>query len=128
MMIYMVKWGTLHINNSDMPSLHDILTMTDLTEQAAWFEAMDDEIQALLRKHTFVKVDREIAVQLNAEIVGTTWVFRRKRKPDGTVTKLKARLVVRGDQQKQVGTTIDETYAPVVEWSTIRLLLTLAVT
>jgi Reverse transcriptase (RNA-dependent DNA polymerase) len=63
-----------------------------------------------------------------AEIVGTTWVFKRKRRPDGTIIKLKAGLVVRGDQQKHVGRTINETYAPVVEWSTIRLLLTLAVT
>jgi Reverse transcriptase (RNA-dependent DNA polymerase) len=37
-------------------------------------------------------------------------------------------LVVRRDQQKLVGRTIDETYAPVVKWSIIHLLLTLAVT
>jgi hypothetical protein len=44
-----------------------------------------------------------------AEIVGTTWVFKRKRRSDGTIMKNKARLVVRGAQQKVVGRTINET-------------------
>jgi Reverse transcriptase (RNA-dependent DNA polymerase) len=102
--------------------------MEDTTEQQLWFDAMDKEIGALLSKYTFQRVLRMIAIEKNAEIVGTTWVFKRKRRPDGTIVKNKARLVVRGDQQKVVGRTIDEIYAPVVEWSTIRLLLTLAVT
>lgn len=116
------------MNNSDFPTLREILNMQDKDEQELWYQAMDDELNALFDKNTFIKVDRSVATSKNAEIVGTTWVFRRKRKPDGTVTKLKARLVVRGDQQKTVGRTVDETYAPVVEWSTVRLLLTLAVT
>jgi Reverse transcriptase (RNA-dependent DNA polymerase) len=117
-----------HINTSDTPTLNDILNMTDPVEQEKWFEAMDVEIDALLGKQTFMKVDCDVALYKFAKIFGTTWVFRRKRQPDGTITKLKARLVVRGDQQRQVGTTVNETYAPVVEWSTIRLLLTLAIT
>jgi hypothetical protein len=90
-----------HINTSDTPTLHDILNMTDTVEQEQWFEAMDSEILALLGKQTFVKVDRDVALYKFAEIVGTTWVFRRKRWPDGTIVKLKARLVVRGDQQNK---------------------------
>lgn len=116
------------LKTADSPSLRDILRMTDLDEQNKWFEAMDSEIQALLKKGTFKPVLRSVATSQNKEIVGTTWVFKRKRKPDGTIIKYKARLVVRGDQQTQVGNTVDETYAPVVSWSTIRLMLTLSVT
>jgi Reverse transcriptase (RNA-dependent DNA polymerase) len=89
---------------------------------------MDEEVNALLSKQTLRRVKRELATMTKAEIVGTTWVFKRKRRPDGAIIKLKARLVVRGDQQRHVGCTVNETYAPVMEWSTIRLLLTLAVT
>jgi Reverse transcriptase (RNA-dependent DNA polymerase) len=117
-----------HINSLDSPTHTDILTMEDKVEQSQWFAAMDDEVNAMLSKNTFCRVKRELATLTKAEIVGTTWVFKSKRRLDGTTIILKARLVVRGSQQKHVGRTINETYAPVVEWSTIRLLLTLAVT
>jgi Reverse transcriptase (RNA-dependent DNA polymerase) len=102
--------------------------MEDKEEKELWFQEMDEEIGAHLSKHTFQQVLQMIVTKKNAETVGTTWVFKRKRRPDGTIVKYKERLLVQGDQQKMVGGTIDEMYAPVVEWSTIRLLLTLAVT
>jgi hypothetical protein len=43
--------------------------------------------------------------------------------PDGTVLKLKARFCVRGDLQEE-GVDYFETYAPIVAWSTARMLLT----
>lgn len=61
-----------------------------------------------------------------ANILDSTWVFKRKRAPDGTVKKLKARFCVRGDQQIE-GVDFFDTFAPVVAWSTVRLLLILSV-
>jgi hypothetical protein len=113
---------------SDSPNLRDILRLSDEEEKQGWFEAMDTELNALLDKQTFRKVPRSVPLSQNKEIVGTTWVFKRKRKPDGTVIKRKARLVVRGDQQQQVGQDRSSTYSPVVNWSTVRLLFTLATT
>jgi hypothetical protein len=51
-------------------------------------------------------------------------VFLRKRTPDGTISKYKARFCVRGDLQE----TVQETFAPVVAWSTVRLFLILSLT
>ena len=48
-----------------------------------------------------------------------TWVFHHKRAPKGIITKFKERYCVRGDLQEDT----PETYAPVVSWSTIRLVL-----
>lgn len=51
------------------------------------------------------------------------WLFKRKRPVDGTVTKYKERLVVHGDLKdltEEIGG--DNTYAPVVDWGTIRLV------
>ena len=53
-----------------------------------------------------------------------TWAFKLKRFPDGTPHKFKARYCVRGDLQRE-GIDFFETYAPVVQWSTVRMLLTL---
>ena len=49
-----------------------------------------------------------------------------KRYPDGVVKKFKARFCARGDQQLE-GVDFFETYAPVVQWTTVRLMLILEV-
>ena len=50
------------------------------------------------------------------------WSFKRKRYPDGTLNKHKARLCAYGIQQ-QWGIKYWETYAPVVKWVSFRFLL-----
>ena len=57
-----------------------------------------------------------------------TWAFRVKRYPNGLIKKLKARFCVRGDRQKEdVDYEKDKTYAPVVSWTTVQLLLILSI-
>jgi hypothetical protein len=53
------------------------------------------------------------------------WTCRRKRRPDGSLKKYKARLCVNSSRQIRV---IDNTeyFAPVVQCSTIRMVNTLA--
>ena len=53
------------------------------------------------------------------------WSFKRKRKPDGTITKYKARLCCHEGQQEW-GVNYWDTYSPVVSWSSVRILMTLA--
>ena len=50
------------------------------------------------------------------------WSFKRKRYPDGTLNKHKARLCAHGGQQ-QWGINYWETYSPVVNWVSVRFLL-----
>jgi len=59
-------------------------------------------------------------------VLPLTWVFKLKRYPDGWPRKFKARLCVRGDKQVE-GIDYFEKYAPVVSWTTVRMLLTLTV-
>jgi hypothetical protein len=42
-----------HLLTSDSPTLAEILSMEDQTEKEMWFQAMDEEITALLNKNTF---------------------------------------------------------------------------
>ncbi len=52
------------------------------------------------------------------------WIFKRKRLPDGTITRHKARLCAHGGMQIE-GVHFWDTYSPVVQMTTVRLLLIL---
>jgi hypothetical protein len=59
-----------------------------------------------------------------AKLLNAIWSYPQKRSPVGTILKHKARLCVDGSQQLQ-GRDFWETYAPVISWSSIRLMLLL---
>ncbi|KAG8492388.1 hypothetical protein CXB51_009733 [Gossypium anomalum] len=61
----------------------------------------------------------------NRKIIGVKWVYKAKQNADGSLNKLKARLVVKGFSQKY-GLDYFETYAPVARLDTIRLIVGLA--
>jgi hypothetical protein len=58
-------------------------------------------------------------------ILPWTWAFKVKWYPDGSIKKFKARFCARGDKQLK-GIDFFETWAPVVQWSTIRLVMIIA--
>ena len=48
-----------------------------------------------------------------------------RKKPDWTIRKFKARYCVRGDIQKRLSPKPLNSYSPVVQWATVRLMLIL---
>ena len=81
-----------------------------------WKEKMNLEITSLIKQGTWEIVKKSDA---STKILPGTWTLRRKRNPDGTLKGHKARWCVRGDLQPPE----EDTYAPVVMWSTIRLVM-----
>ena len=59
-------------------------------------------------------------------VINSIWAFKLKHYPDGTAKKFKTRFCTRGDQQLE-GIDFFESYAPVIQWTTIHLLLILEV-
>ncbi len=58
-------------------------------------------------------------------VLPSTWAFKIKWFPDGSVRKFKTRFCAYGDRQKE-GINFFETWAPVVQWSTIQIVMVLA--
>lgn len=86
-----------------------------------WRLAMQEEINALKCNNTWDLV----TLPKNAKIVDNKWVFRIKTSSDGKPLRYKARLVARGFTQEK-GVDYQETFAPVVRYDSIRILLALA--
>ena len=107
-------------NDADMPTFQQAMNGSDATE---YMNAMKLEIQTLKSQNTWVTVDRPT----NKSVLKGTWAFKLKGLPDGTAYRHKARFCARGDMQIE-GVDFFETYAPVVQWSTIRLLLSTVLT
>lgn len=95
--------------------------MTDAAHVDDWRAAALKEIRELEAKDCWEVVSKSSA---KTKIIPVTWVFRRKRSPDGQFRKFKARFCVRGDLMSDDL----ETFAPVVSWSTVRTFLVLAMT
>ena len=104
----------------DNPTYNGILR-SDLDERKLWDEAMVKELKSLGELGLFKMVKRPSG----GNILQSTWVFKKKRYPDGGLKKHKARFCVRGDQHID-GVDVFETYASVVSWVIVRLLLVLS--
>ena len=83
---------------------------------------MSTELTALIKHGT-----RDLVLPpSNCTLVGCKWVFRVKRHDDGSVDRLRARLVAKGYAQRP-GIDYKETFSPVVKPTTIRTVLSIVV-
>jgi hypothetical protein len=90
-------------------------------DTAEWEAACEAERRAFERMGVY-----EVVSHLNGrKVVGSKWVFRIKRGPDGAIQKYKARIVAQGFTQIE-GIDYDKMFAPVAKFASLHVILALA--
>ena len=83
-----------------------------------WKEAIESEIDSILHNHSWELVD----LPPGCKPLSSKWVFKRKRKVDGSIDKYKARLVIKGYKQTK-GLDYFDTYSHLTRINSIRMVL-----
>lgn len=111
------------IQSLQMPNISQMTIGSPKTspEAAKWKAAADEEFKSLQKNRTWTLQD----LPRGRSPISCKWVFKRKLDQEGKIARYKARLVARGFSQKY-GQDYEETYAPVVKFPTMRIILTLA--
>ncbi|KAF5475573.1 hypothetical protein F2P56_007367 [Juglans regia] len=122
-----VPWPSTHQSMSLTTSTHTSVpeeptSYTEAKKFPEWRLAMQTEFHALLHNHTWDLVPPSASYN----VLGPKWILKTKRNADGTLERRKARLVAKGFHQ-QPGVDYAETFSPVVKPTTIRVILSLAV-
>ena len=102
------------ISKEDNPSWDEAMNGEDAAD---FWEAARVEIETLEAMDAWEVVDKPT----DRKVLPSLWAFKKKRNPDGLIRKFKARFTARGDKQVE-GVDFTDTWAPVVAWSTIRLM------
>ena len=91
------------------------------TESLMGKEAIKSEIDSILHNHTWELVD----LPSGCKPLSSKWIFKRKRKVDGSIDKYKARLGIKGFRQTE-GLDYFDTYSSVTRINSIRMVLAIA--
>ncbi|KAL5733172.1 hypothetical protein ACOSP7_032514 [Xanthoceras sorbifolium] len=105
-----------------LATLYEPHTYREALTDPLWQQAMNEELDALHKNHTWDIVD----LPPGQSVVGCRWVYKIKTKADGSIERYEARLIARGFTQ-EYGIDYEETFAPVARLTSVRCLIDMAI-
>jgi Reverse transcriptase (RNA-dependent DNA polymerase) len=109
----------IKITNSESARLREALSSAPI-EQELWQRSIAEEMESLQAQGTWVDVD-----MATCPPIPTHPVLQIKRTVNGEFERCTTRIVAGGDHQ-EYGVNYTDTYAPVIEWTVVRLSLYLS--
>ena len=117
--------GTTSLHQSALPAAperHHDLQKHPLGH--LFLQAEEDHLASHVEKESWTEISRDEAKQGGRQVLDCMWVYTYKFNTKGFLVKCKARLVVRGDQQKVNHT--EENYAATLATRSFRAVLSIA--
>jgi len=114
------EYGPEYVVNTledDPSNLKEALSSLDAD---LWQEAINDEMDSLLSNETWHLTELPPV----CKAISCKWILKKKLKPDGTIDKYKASLVVKGFRQRE-NIVFFDTYSPVTRITSIRVLISI---
>ena len=105
--------------------VYTLREMIKQDDRADFIAAMLVEIHDHEERNHWTMIPRNMLPE-GAKTIMSVWSFKRKRLPDGEILKHKARLCAHGGMQTW-GENYWETYAPVVNWLSVRIILIISI-
>jgi hypothetical protein len=90
-------------------------------QKKEWADATTKEYQSIIKNDVWEIVPRA----KRKDVVSSKWLYKIKHAIDGSIEQHKARFVARGFSQKE-GIDYEDTFSPVVRYTSIRTIITLA--
>ena len=126
----------IYLSSQSNNETYTLKEMVKQPDRDKFIEAMELEVASMFKENIWLAVPKRVMTEhyrkerasgldVKRHQIMMIWSFKRKRHPDGSLSKHKARLCCHGGQQ-QWGVNYWDTYAPVVSWSSIRILMTMA--
>ncbi|MCO5581661.1 hypothetical protein L7F22_035550 [Adiantum nelumboides] len=106
---------------SNLLDIEEPLSFDEAQNSKNWMAPMQSKYDALIENDTWTLCD----LPFGKKAVGTKWVYKLKRNPNGEIDRYKARLVAKGYAQ-QIGIDYEETFAPTYRMTTVHFLCALA--
>ncbi|CAI7825298.1 unnamed protein product [Closterium sp. NIES-54] len=113
-----LKYERLGVPKALLASMEEALAGDD---REAWLASREDQFQSHMENETWTLTN----LPPGRKALDCTWVLRVKTDAEGRLERRKARLVIKGFQQRE-GIDFQEVFAPVAKTPTLRLLLAAA--
>ena len=107
------------VTPQDDDELETIKEALECPTKEKWKVALEEEIESMKVNQVWSLVD----LPPGRKAIGNKWILKIKRKAGGSIDRYKARLVEKGYTKKKKGIDYEETFSPIVRFTSIRLLL-----